>query len=73
MITMSLTPEQELEMYADIKVIKDKLERDFTCLDDHEKRIKKLESSYSWFAGAVAVAGAVAGAVVSFFINMFLK
>ena len=73
MITMSLTPEQELEMYADIKVIKDKLERDFTCLDDHEKRIKKLESSYSWFAGAVAVAGAVAGAVVSFFINMFLE
>ena len=69
MITMSLTPEQELEMYADIKVIKDKLERNFTCLGDHEKRIKKLESSYSWFAGA----GAVAGAVASFFINMFLK
>lgn len=65
MITMSLTPEQELEMYADIKVIKDKLERDYGSIADHEKRIKKLECAYWWLAGACAV--------VSYFINRFLS
>lgn len=65
MITMSLTPEQELEMYADIKVIKDKLERDYGSIADHEERIKKLERAYWWVAGACAV--------VSYFISRFLS
>lgn len=65
MITMSLTPEQELEMYSDIKVIKSKLEGYSDCQEDHEKRIKKLENAYWWLLGI--------GTAISYFINQFLK
>ena len=40
---MSLTPEQQLEMYSDIKVIKNNCVRCFKCQEDHEQRLKHLE------------------------------
>ncbi len=70
---MSLTPEQELEMYADIKVIKETLKSDFRSLESHEKRITKLENSYNWLAGVATGAGAVTGAIASFIIHLFLR
>ena len=70
---MSLTPEQEFEMYADIKVIKNNLENDCRSLKSHEKRIKKLEDSYNWLAGVATGAGAVTGAIASFIIHLFLR
>ena len=70
---MSLTPKQELEMYADIKVIKNKLENDCRSLGNHEERIAKLEKSYNWLAGVATGAGAVTGAIASFFINVFMR
>ena len=70
---MSLTTEQELEMYADIKVIKETLKSDFRSLESHEKRITKLENSYNWLAGVATGAGAVTGAIASFIIHLFLR
>lgn len=38
-----LTDEQQLEMYSDIKVIKNNCVRCMECQMDHENRIKGLE------------------------------
>ena len=40
---MYLTDEQQIEMYSDIKVIKNNCVRCMECQKDHEKRIKGLE------------------------------
>jgi len=52
---MSLTEAQELEMYSDIKVIKNNC---LTCRkiqDNHEKRISMLEKGYWIFVGVSSV------------------
>ena len=48
---MSLTSEQELEMYSDIKVIKQLLENHQNVQNDHEKRITILEHGFWIFVG----------------------
>ena len=40
---MSLTPEEEREMYADIKVIKNNCARCLECQHDHGVRLTQLE------------------------------
>ena len=40
---MTLTAQELREMYADIKVIKNILECNLKNLEDHEKRLKKVE------------------------------
>lgn len=62
---MSLTPEQELEMYADIKVIKNNCVVCRGQIEDHEKRLKKLENHFLRLSGALAV--------LSFILHYFLK
>lgn len=68
---MSLTPEQELEMYADIKVIKNNCVRCFECQKDHEKRIKKLEHVYWEFLGACIIISFLISISVSNLKEMF--
>ncbi len=52
---MSLSSEQQLEMYGDIKVIKNNCARCLECQKDHERRIKSLERSYWKILGGSAV------------------
>lgn len=66
---MSLTSEQELEMYSDIKVIKQLLESHQNVQNDHEKRITTLEHGFWIFAGV----SSVVTFVLPFFINHFLR
>lgn len=66
---MSLTSEQELEMYSDIKVIKNNC---LTCKktqESHEKRIATLEKGYWIFVGV----SSVVTFVLPFIINYFLR
>lgn len=66
---MSLTSEQELEMYSDIKVIKNNC---LTCRkiqDSHEKRIAALEKGYWIFVGV----SSVITFILPFIIHHFLK
>ena len=48
---MTLTPTQELEMYSDIKVIKNNCLICRSQIKDLEKRIKFLENKYWIFYG----------------------
>ena len=41
---MTLTAQEQREMYADIKVIKNNCVRCFKCQEDHETRLKKVEN-----------------------------
>lgn len=66
---MSLTSEQELEMYSDIKVIKEMLEGHKCVQKDHEQRITVLEHGFWIFVGI----SSVITFVLPFFINHFLK
>jgi len=50
------------DMQAGFQRVEDKIDRKFT---DHEKRIRGLESRWSWAAGAVAVIAAIVSYVVS--------
>lgn len=58
---MSLTPQEEREMYSDIKVIKNSCVGCQKKIDDHEKRIGILEKGFWVFTGVVS------------FIMLFLK
>lgn len=49
---MTLTPTQELEMYSDIKVIKNNCLLCRSQMKNLEKRIKFLENKYWIFYGA---------------------
>ena len=49
---MTLTPTQELEMYSDIKVIKNNCLICRSQIKNLEKRIKFLENNYWLFYGA---------------------
>lgn len=66
---MSLTSEQELEMYSDIKVIKEMLEGHKSVQKDHEQRITVLEHGFWIFVGI----SSVITFVLPFFINHFLR
>lgn len=66
---MSLTSEQELEMYSDIKVIKEMLEGHKTVQKDHEHRITTLEHGFWIFVGV----SSVITFVLPFFINHIFK
>lgn len=66
---MSLTSEQELEMYSDIKVIKQLLESHQNVQKDHEKRITTLEHGFWIFVGV----SSVVTFILPFFINHFLR
>ena len=66
---MSLTSEQELEMYSDIKVIKQLLETHQNIQNDHEKRITILEHGFWVFVGV----SSVVTFVLPFLINHFLR
>lgn len=66
---MSLTEAQELEMYSDIKVIKNNC---LTCRkiqDSHEKRIVALEKGYWVFVGV----SSVITFILPFILNHFLR
>ena len=52
---MSLTSAQELEMYADIKVIKNNCIGCKKIQDNHETRITKLERGFWIFIGISSV------------------
>ena len=66
---MSLTSEQELEMYSDIKVIKQLLENHQNVQNDHEERITILEHGFWIFVGI----STVITFILPFFINHFLR
>ena len=66
---MSLTSDQELEMYSDIKVIKQLLENHQNVQNDHEKRITILEHGFWIFVGV----SSVITFVLPFFINYLLR
>ena len=66
---MSLTSEQELEMYSDIKVIKQLLENHQNVQNDHEKRITILEHGFWIFVGI----SSVITFILPFILNHFLR
>ena len=66
---MSLTSEQELEMYSDIKVIKQLLENHQNVQNDHEKRITILEHGFWIFVGI----STVITFILPFILNYFLR
>ena len=66
---MSLTSEQELEMYADIKVIKNNCLSCRKTQDNHERRISFLEKGYWIFVGV----SSMVTFILPFFINSFMK
>ena len=68
---MSLTSEQELEMYADIKVIKQMLENHQGIQKNHEKRIVALERGYWIFVGVSSVITFVLPFIINYFLNGF--
>lgn len=66
---MSLTGEQELEMYSDIKVIKNNCIGCKKIQENHEKRITSLEHGFWIFVGI----SSVITFVLPFFINHIFK
>jgi len=66
---MSLTSEQELEMYSDIKVIKNNCLSCRKIQDNHEKRISMLEKGYWVFVGI----SSVITFILPFILNHFLR
>lgn len=52
---MTLTSEQQFEMFADIKVIKNNCLNCKKEQEDHEKRISMLEKGYWIFVGISSV------------------
>lgn len=60
---MTLTAQEQREMYADIKVIKNNCVRCFKCQEDHEERLQTIEKFVqevrddkkyiSWISGGI--------------------
>lgn len=60
---MTLTAQEQREMYADIKVIKNNCVRCFKCQEDHEERLQIIEKFVqevrddkkyiSWISGGI--------------------
>lgn len=67
---MTLTSEQQFEMFADIKVIKNNC---MGCKDiqkDHEKRIKFLEKAYWIFVGISTVITFILPFIMEYYFNL---
>lgn len=75
---MSLTPEQELDMYADIKLIKENCLKCSECQKNHSDRISVLEKEVyimkedkKWLGWGCSIIGAVVAWVFNTLINFF--
>lgn len=75
---MSLTPEQELDMYSDIKVIKNNCLKCAECQKEHSERISTLEKEVSilkedkkWTGWVCSIIGAVVAWVLNTLISFF--
>ena len=77
---MALTAQELREMYADIKVIKNILERNLKNLEDHETRLKRIENfiqetkdDKKWLGWIYGGLGGVIVWVLSFLKEVFIK
>lgn len=77
---MTLTAQELREMYADIKVIKNILERNLKHLEDHETRLKKVENfiqetkdDKKWMGWIYGGLGGVIVWLLSFLKEVFIK
>lgn len=77
---MTLTAQELREMYADIKVIKNILECNLKNLEDHEKRLKKVEKfiqetkdDKKWIGWIYGSLGGVIVWLLSFLKEVFIK
>lgn len=77
---MTLTAQELREMYADIKVIKNILERNLKNLEDHETRLKRIENfiqetkdDKKWLSWIYGGLGGVIVWVLSFLKEVFIK
>lgn len=77
---MTLTAQEQREMYADIKVIKNILERNLKNLEDHETRLKRIENfiqetkdDKKWIGWIYGGLGGVIVWVLSFLKEIFIK
>ena len=77
---MTLTAQELREMYADIKVIKNILERNLKNLEDHETRLKRIENfiqetkdDKKWLGGIYGSLGGVIVWLLSFLKEVFIK
>ena len=77
---MTLTAQELREMYADIKVIKNILERNLKNLEDHETRLKRIENfiqetkdDKKWLSWIYGGLGGVIVWLLSFLKEVFIK
>lgn len=77
---MTLTALEQREMYADIKVIKNILERNLKNLEDHETRLKRIENfiqetkdDKKWIGWIYGGLGGVIVWLLSFLKEVFIK
>ncbi len=77
---MTLTAQELREMYADIKVIKNILERNLKNLEDHETRLKRIENfiqetkdDKKWLGWIYGGLGGVIVWLLSFLKEVFIK
>lgn len=77
---MTLTAQELREMYADIKVIKNILERNLKNLEDHETRLKRIENfiqetkdDKKWMSWIYGSLGGVIVWLLSFLKEVFIK
>lgn len=77
---MTLTAQELREMYADIKVIKNILERNLKNLEDHETRLKCIENfiqetkdDKKWLGWIYGGLGGVIVWLLSFLKEVFIK
>lgn len=77
---MTLTAQEQREMYADIKVIKNILERNLKNLEDHETRLKRIENfiqetkdDKKWMGWIYGCLGGVIVWLLSFLKEIFIK
>lgn len=66
---MTLTSEQQFEMFADIKVIKNNCLNCKKAQEDHESRIKFLEKAYWIFVGISSVITFVLPFIIAYFLG----
>lgn len=77
---MTLTALEQREMYADIKVIKNILERNLKNLEDHETRLKRIENfiqetkdDKKWLGWIYGGLGGIIVWLLSFLKEVFIK
>lgn len=77
---MTLTAQEQREMYADIKVIKNNCVRCFKCQEDHETRLKRVENfiqetrdDKKWIGWIYGGLGGVIVWFLSFLKEIFIK